>query len=58
MAMSDDKRMIGIVNKDGQMGFIEAKPVSETVWHLAKILFVLLLWFILFAYMENTFGAR
>ena len=56
--MSDDKQMIGIVNEDGQMEFIEAEPVSETFWHWVEILLVLLLWFILFAYIENTFGAK
>lgn len=47
---------IGIINDDGQYEIVQAKPVSNVIKLLPEVAGVLLIWFSLFAYLENTIG--
>jgi hypothetical protein len=47
---------VGVLNKDGQYEIVKAKPVGEVVKLFPEVGCVMLIWFLLFAYMENTIG--
>lgn len=55
--LSRPEYTLGVVNKDGQLEFIQAKPVGKTVKRLPEVLAVMVFLFWLFAVMETNIGA-
>jgi hypothetical protein len=47
---------VGVMNEDGQYEVVQAKPVSNVIKLIPEVSGVLLIWFSLFAYLENTIG--
>ena len=47
---------VGVMNEDGQYEVVQAKPVSNVIKLIPEVAGVLLIWFSLFAYLENTIG--
>ena len=54
--LNSSEYFIGVLNEDGQYEVVQAKPVGEVIKLFPEVLAVLLGWFALFAYLENTIG--
>ena len=54
--LNQPEYFVGVMNADGQYEVVQAKPVSNVVKLIPEVAGVMLLWFCLFAYLENTIG--
>lgn len=54
--LNQPEYFVGVMNEDGQYEVVQAKPVGEVVRLFPQVMAVMLIWFALFAYLENTIG--